>query len=316
MGDPIESQAFHPPGTPDSALAPIVHGDPDAGPWQRLKAHATGTTQLPPPDARFERLLYGLAQPLLGLRVLLADRALFKEALTPALLLGGFCALVALLGEGKMTDVPRKFYRTFVVLAPVPSILFANHYSRLAAFAHRSLQRGACDARRTTIWRAFIHAMMQAIVVAVALAPLIALLTRLPILGKLLAALLGALWALHWIVVEAFDSARVIHLQPARVAIPPREVWFVRAMDGLGQRMPYVGSVLRAFARLCRFLSRPWREEIVMTEHHKSLVFGFALMTAALLAIPILNLLFRPIIIVASVHLLSRLREAGESVEG
>lgn len=310
MGHPIGSEAFDTPGDPPA------RSDPAAGPWQRIKDYAAGTSPLPPAGARIERFLYGLAQPLLGLRVLLSDRTLFKEALMPALLLGGFCALVAMLGEGTLAKVPRTFYRTFVVLAPVPSILFANHYSRLSASAHRSLQFGACDARRTTIWRAFVHAMMQAIVVAVALAPLFALLTQLPLFGKALAALLGALWALHWIVVEAFDSARVIYLQPARVSIPLREVWFVHATGRLGQRIPYLGVLLRAFARLCGFLSRPWREEIVMTEHHRSLVFGFALMTAALLAIPILNLLFRPIIIVASVHLLARLRQAGELVEG
>jgi hypothetical protein len=308
MGEPLEADLGTTP-------LPPGRGDPTAGPWQRLRDYAAGLSPLPPKGAALERLLYGLSQPLLGLRVILVDRRLLNESLTPALLLGGFCALLALLGADSLSAVPRKFYRTFVVLAPVPSILFANHYARLAASAHRGLQLGACEARRTTIGRAFLHAVMQTVVVAVALAPLFALLFRLPLLGKLLAAGASALWVLHWIVVEAFDSARVIHLSKAPFAIAPPEVWFVRATQRLGQRIPYIGFLFRAFAHTCRFLSRPWREEIVMTERHKALVFGFALMTAALLAIPILNLLFRPIIIVASVHLLARLREAGESVE-
>src|SRR4051812_37611044 len=144
LGDPIEREpmtAISKPIAPGAQAEPIAAAD---SVWQRFKGYAAQSSPLPPKGATFERLLYGLAQPLLGLRMLRDDRALLKESLVPAMLLGGFCALVALLGADSLGDLPRKFYRTFVVLAPVPSILFANHYSRLAGSAHRSLQFGAC----------------------------------------------------------------------------------------------------------------------------------------------------------------------------
>ena len=309
---PQPTAAPHGPPLPPSTE--VVTGVAE-GVWRKFVAYTAGTLPLPSRRAALDRLLYGLAQPVLGLRVLAADRALLREGLQPALLLGTFCALLAMLGDDSWGEFPRKFYRTFVALAPVPSILFANHYSRLAAFAHRSLGLGACDLRRGTLWQAFLHALMQAIIVTIALAPLFALLTILPLLGKALAATVGALWALHWVVVEAFDSARVIYLTSAPQQPAPAEVWFVRASLRLGERLPYIGALLRLFGRACRRLSAPWREEILLTERHRGLVFGFALTTAALLAIPFLNLLFRPIIIVASVHLLARLRAAGEATD-
>jgi uncharacterized protein involved in cysteine biosynthesis len=42
-------------------------------------------------------------------------------------------------------------------------------------------------------------------------------------------------------------------------------------------------------------------------EGHRTISAGFAFMTATLLAVPVMNLLFRPIILVASSHLLGHL---------
>ena len=46
-------------------------------------------------------------------------------------------------------------------------------------------------------------------------------------------------------------------------------------------------------------------------ETHRSIALGFSLSTAALLATPVLNLVFRPIIIAGSSHLLGQLEKAG-----
>jgi uncharacterized protein involved in cysteine biosynthesis len=51
----------------------------------------------------------------------------------------------------------------------------------------------------------------------------------------------------------------------------------------------------------------PWREEIALVEDHPALVVGFALSTAALLAVPVLNLAFRPIVIIAASHIIGQL---------
>ena len=49
--------------------------------------------------------------------------------------------------------------------------------------------------------------------------------------------------------------------------------------------------------------------EIELMENNRYVSLGFGLSTAALLAIPGLNLLFRPIILVASSHLLGHLEQ-------
>ena len=45
------------------------------------------------------------------------------------------CALVASVSHDGATALGwwGKFYKTFAVLAPLPSLIFANHYARLAA---------------------------------------------------------------------------------------------------------------------------------------------------------------------------------------
>ena len=279
---------------------------PADGLWRRLVGYSTGVRSLPPAAARGERALYGLGQPVLGLHALVKNPELLAESLKPALLLGCFCAFVALFDSDERPSFPLRFYAAFVFLAPVPSILFANYYARLAASAHTRLGLGPCEPRRETLWRAILHAGKQAVVVAMAVAPMLLLLGWLPLVGKALAAAAGALWALHWVVIEAFDSARVRGpaLEPAEVP----DVWFVRSCQDLANRLPLGGFLLRFFARICRWLSFPWREEIALVERHPGLVLGFSMTTAILLATPVLNLLFRPIIIIASVHLLSHLR--------
>jgi uncharacterized protein involved in cysteine biosynthesis len=51
----------------------------------------------------------------------------------------------------------------------------------------------------------------------------------------------------------------------------------------------------------------PWREEVALVEDHPVLMLGFALSTAAVLAVPVLNLAFRPIVIVGACHVLGQL---------
>jgi len=119
-------------------------------------------------------------------------------------------------------------------------------------------------------------------------------------------------------VVDAFDDARVLlpgeTVRSAeatdRQAPPP---WFVRWFRHAADRLPVIGGPLRAFARLCDRLSLPWRGEIALMEANPSIALGFALSTATLLAAPVLNLLFRPIILVASSHLLGHLESVDPS---
>jgi hypothetical protein len=272
----------------------------------------------PPPEAAVDRVVYGLVQPLVGARTLIANPDLLRAAIVPAALLAAFCAVVAAFGgHGSFLH---RFYTTFAVLAPLPSIVLADHYARLAARARTVLGFGPVEPCIEPLRRNLRRAVMQAILVAIALAPVTALLQLTPGTGWLLVPVIAAAWGLHWVVVEAFDSARV--LRPGETladldaaAQRMRLPWFVRGLDHAADRTPIGGGLLRRFARLCDRLSVSWREEVALVEEHPALMLGFALSTAAVLAIPVLNLAFRPIIIIGASHVLGQL-EATAGREG
>ena len=85
--------------------------------------------------------------------------------------------------------------------------------------------------------------------------------------------------------------------------------WLFHAAD----RVPIGSRLVRRFARMCDRLSLPWREEIALVEDHPVMMLGFALSTAALLAVPVLNLAFRPIVIVGASHVLGQLEASAAS---
>ena len=267
----------------------------------------------PPPVAAVDRVVYGLTQPLLGVRLLATHRSLLKAALVPAALLAAFCAAIALAGH--RDDFLHRFYVTFAVLAPLPSILLAGHYARLAAQARHALGFSRVDPCIEPLRRNLGRAIKQAILVALALAPISGLLHLVPGIGWLLVQAAAAVWALHWVVVEAFDAARVLRpgqtladLDAAALRVP--SPWYVRWLFHAADRVPFGGRLVLRFARLCDRLSLPWREEIALVEEHPALMIGFALSTAALLAVPVLNLAFRPIVIVGASHVLGQLETA------
>ena len=281
------------------------------GALARLRSFAT-RAQPPPAEGQApapDRVVYGLAQPLLGMRLLFSDSELLRDALVPAAWLCAFCAVVAAFsheGVGAWAWV-KSFYKTFAVLAPVPSIIFARHYARLAATVRWRLGFGPCGPREYSLWVSLRRAAQQAIVVAIGVAPF-------AIAGMLFSSAVIAAWGVHWVVVDAFDDARVLFpgetVRSAeatdRMAPPP---WFVRWFRRAADKIPIVGGLLRAFARLCDRLALPWRGEIALVEAHPAVALGFAVSTATLLAVPVLNLLFRPIILVGSAHLLGHLEQ-------
>ena len=82
-----------------------------------------------PPGSHADRAVYGFMQPLLGARMLFGDPELLKAAVVPALLLAGFCFLVAIVDPGEH-GLLHRFYATFAFLAPLPSLVLARHYAR------------------------------------------------------------------------------------------------------------------------------------------------------------------------------------------
>jgi hypothetical protein len=283
---------------------------------RRIRGYSKGVQA--PPVGNTEQALYGFAQPILGIRVLLSDPELLKEALYPAGLLAAACALYASLGgdaHGDWGSWFRSFYRAFAALAPLPSFFFANHYARLAAMIRWRMGFGACGPREMP-WRLLAGRMIrQALIVAIGIAPLIGLMKLLPAVGDVLSAVALGVWSLHWVVADAFDDAQVClpgeslkeSIQRDRSAQPP---WFVRWLKRGADKLPGIlGGPIRLFARLCDKLAMDSRGEIAVMESNRAVSLGFSLSTAALLATPALNLLFRPIIIAGSSHLLGQLEK-------
>src|SRR6266446_9130096 len=282
---------------------------------QRVRGYSRGVQ--PAPAGRTEQALYGFAQPILGIRVLLSDRELLKEALFPAGLLGAACAIYASLHSNGVgwTGWFSHFYKAFAALAPLPSFFFANHYARLAAMIRWRMGFGACGPREMP-WRPLAARMIrQALIVAIGIAPVLLLARLLPAVGDFLSGAVLAIWSLHWVVADAFDDAQVClpgeslkeSIQRDRNAPAP---WFVRILKRTAARLPGIlGGPLRLFARLCDKLAMDSRGEIERMESNRAMSVGFSLSTAALLATPVLNLLFRPIIIAGSSHLLGQLEK-------
>jgi hypothetical protein len=281
--------------------------------WSPRRIVAEHVVPKPPPERTQDRVVYGLMQPLVGARLLVTDGELRASALAAAALLFAACAVVALLRPASSVGgVLYSFYAAFALLAPVPSVLLAHRYARMAVLARHKLGFSPAEPCLEPLRAMLVRAVKQTILVALAIAPAVGLLRLVPIAGPWLVKIVAAGWALHWIVVDAFDSARF--LRPGQTladleahADHIRPPWYVRGLQRAAARVPIGGRLLARFARLCDRLSRPWREEIALVEDHPALMLGFALSTAALLAIPVVNLLFRPIVIIGATHVLGRL---------
>ena len=309
---PMEMPLFPPlPPMPPMPLAPRGSGRLR---WALSRVRAYSSVQAPP-VAPGDQALYGFAQPILGARVLLADPELLKESLIPAAVLGLACALWATVQtDHTQFDWFKHFYKAFALLAPLPSVIFANHYARLAALIRWRLGLGACGPREMSMSMLIGRMIRQALIVAIGLGPVVLLTAMLPGIGSWLTNVVLAVWGLHWVVADAFDDAQVCEpgeslkesIQRDRDAPPP---WFVRIFLRWADRIPVLGRPLRWFARLCDKLAMDSRGEIAIMEQHREISLGFALSTAALLGTPVLNLLFRPIILAGSSHLLGQLEK-------
>jgi hypothetical protein len=283
--------------------------------WALSRLRGYSHVQPPPTHASpAELALYGAAQPILGARILLSDFELLKESLFPAALLALACAAYASLSgdhHGKWAWA-RQFYQAFAALAPLPSVVFANHYARIAAIIRWRLGFGACGPREMPMGMLIGRLIRQTLIVAIGIAPLAGLLDIVPLAGPIVSTALLAAWGLHWVVADAFDDAQVClpgeslreSIDRDRRAPSP---WFVRWMNLAASKVPFGGGLIRRFARLCDKLALDSRGEIEILENNRSVSLGFGLSTAALLAIPGLNLLFRPIILASAAHLVGQI---------
>jgi hypothetical protein len=269
----------------------------------------------PPPRGagRLDAFGYGLAQPFLGLRVLFGSHDLLGLALAPALgvlLISGLVAYHTAAEHGAARGVGA-FLLTVAALAPLPSLLFGRVYAHLAAKAQLQLGLPAVAPYLRGPVQLAGEWLAQIVVLSLGVLPYVGLAGLFPIMGPLLALGLQGAWTVHWIVVEGFDNARtlpaghkVAELE-ARARAQPGQPWFHRWHHTVhGPRwLVTVLAPLRMLSEIMTTLARPWRIEVDLTEREPWISLGFGLGAAAMLAVPGLNLLVRPAVVVAGVHL-------------
>jgi hypothetical protein len=274
-----------------------------------LLAYAGQPTSAPAPELHGAGFVWGLAQPLLGLRMLWRHHDLLAHAVLPVLGFVALCLIVADRGEGMFGWIAA-YYLTLVGAAPLSPILFARNYARLAALARPYLGLEPREPWLRSLRQVVFEAVVQLIILGIGVAPLVGLVAVIPLMGPIWAAVLGYLWALHWIVVEALDSAKT--LAPGQTEPPPSDEidppWF--AVPAGWHLRGWAATLLAPFrwwSLLLGRLSQHWRGEVAIIERRPWIAGGFALGSALLLAIPVLNLLFRPAVVIAGAHVLGRL---------
>lgn len=271
-----------------------------------LLARLRGLAVATPADRPLARFVHGLVQLPFGADLVARTPDLRRRAVLPALVIAAVATLAAALAADQYGayDGARTFFVTVIGVASMPPILFANSFSRLAAATRDHLGLGPrrpCPRRLGELLR---ETVAQALLLAVGIVPLVLLARLLGDVGDVVALLLGGVWTLHWIVVEALDSARTRPAGDAPPDPPPDAPWYVRMYERAA-RGPL--AVLRAFARFVARLGRRWDPEVALIEARPWTAAGFAVGAAVMLAIPGLNLLFRPAVVAAAAHLLGRL---------
>lgn len=275
----------------------------------------SGTPGVQPASAsdKLDRFLYGFSQPLLGIRVMLRDRTLLGEGLAPSLLVAGLCGALAYVKAEGAWEFISNFMVLLAGLAPVPPFIFARYYARIAAKARNKMGFGPVEPYLKPVTQSAIETLKMVIILAIGVAPLTFVLSLVPVWGGILTWILSAIWSLHWIVVEGYDNARTL---------APGET--VAEREAAGQALEYEPAFLRWLSRLpgplrvvflparmvgevVQSLSKEWLPEIVEVERTPHLSAGFGLGVALLLAIPGLNVLFRPAVSIGGVHLRARI---------
>lgn len=298
-----------PPPDPSAPVpAPPVRPAPPAG--DGLARLATLARRPAPTGLRAE-FVHGLLQLPLGLHLVLREPALRRIAAGPALVVAAICALAVLVegGAGGPLGWATTFVLTLAAIASMPPLLMGRSYARLAAATHLRLGFGPCLPHRRTLRALIAESVSQALLLAIGLLPVVLLVGEVSTVGGALALGLGGAWTLHWIVVEALEAARTDRPDGARpAAAPPGALpWFARLYQVPPRGPLRLLAPVRVFGRLVARLGRRWREEVALIEARPALAVGFSLGVALVLVLPVVNLLLRPAVIAAAVHVRGQL---------
>jgi Etoposide-induced protein 2.4 (EI24) len=273
---------------------------------EKLAAQAAG----PLPAEPRAQIVWGATQLLVGVRLLLAHRRLWGRAVLPVVVLLLVAAAVGFASwNDGLTVAAKRSYAFLLGAGAAPAFVFANSYARFAADAHELLGFGKAEPHLTTLRQRISQVVRFALVTVVPMLPFLILAKRIPGVGKQLAFALSGLWTLYFTVVEQLDNARI------RRPVAERETlvvpWFVAWTHAEILPRP-VRAVTSRFGRFCARLARPWVEEIALTRRHPAPSLGLGGAVGVLLLVPILNVLVRPIAIVAGVHLRARTEGTAE----
>jgi hypothetical protein len=286
-----------------------------------VRLHAREPSEPPSIVHERARFLWGLAQPLLGMRIMLRDRTLLGDALFPVFTIAGFCVLAAFAAAekvdgGSLTSFWTAivaFFATFIALAPIPPFLFARHYARMAARARGLLDLGPREPWLEPISMSLWKTIAQAIIIAIGVAPITILLGML-VIGAPLALMVQGGWTLHWMVVEGLDNGRTLAPGETVEEITRTEEalrhdpWYYRWFALVTHKTVLkLLTPLRMVLEVVRALGRPWSHEIRLVEHERALSVGFGIGVVALIAVPGLNLFFRPALVIGAAHMRGRL---------
>jgi hypothetical protein len=285
-----------------------------------VRVHMRESTEPPPRELGRARFLWGLAQPLLGMRIMLRDRTMLGDALFPVFtiamvcVIAGYAASEGIAGSlSSMWTGIVAFFAAFIALAPVPPFLFARHYARMAARARGMLDLGPREPWLEPISVSLWKTIAQSIIIAIGVLP-ITLVLSLLLIGAPMALAVQGVWTLHWMVVEGLDNGRTLAPgetveQVSRVEDELRhDPWYHRWLHHVtNKKVVTLLSPVRMLAEVVRALGRPWSFETRIVESDRALCMGFGLGVVALLAVPGLNLFFRPALVIGAAHLRGRL---------
>ena len=286
-----------------------------------VRVHMRESTEPPPRELGRARFLWGLAQPLLGMRIMLRDRTMLGDALFPVFTIAMLCVIagfaasdeIAASGFTSVWTGIVAFFAAFIALAPVPPFLFARHYARMAARARCMLDLGPREPWLEPISVSLWKTIAQSIIIAIGVLP-ITLVLSLLLIGAPMALAVQAVWTLHWMVVEGLDNGRTLAQgdtveQVSRAEAELRhDPWYHRWVNHVkNKKVLTLLSPVRMLAEVVRALGRPWSFETRIVESDRALCMGFGLGVVALLAVPGLNLFFRPALVIGAAHLRGRL---------
>lgn len=258
-----------------------------------------------------QQLLYGIAQPLLGLRLMFRTPSLRWAAIVPAIAIALICLVLTWdeHAQGIWAHM-LLFWLAFIALAPIPPVVFARHYARMAAETRNLLGLGPRLPYVRRFYQLLEELVRMLLIVAIGVAPITLTLGLLPRPAPMIAVLVSTGWTLLWVVVEALDNARTLEpgrtveaceLEASHGPMPTFLVWSLPSRGALA----WLLWPVRMVNEIVVHLARPWRVELGYVERAPWVMVGFGLGTTMLLAVPGINLFFRPAVIIGGAHLLA-----------